>query len=120
MAKNCFAEKDYGRSYKLVNTSGADVVANEFTIIGGFGAVANEAIASAAAGGFTVGGLIHTSHLTTSADTFGTANALVYFDNSANTFGDTTGTGLYIVGQVAEVKANGVVTIALFDRATVV
>lgn len=120
MAKNCFLEKAYEKVYRLVNTSGADVVANEFAIIGGFGAVATEAVASNAAGGFAVGGVIHTSHLTTGALTFGTANALVYFDNSANTFGDTTGTGLYIVGQVAEVKANGVVTIALFDRATVV
>lgn len=120
MAKNCFLEKDYGRSYRLVNTSGGDLAANEFAIIGGFGAVANEAVASTVAGGFTVGGLIHTSHLTTGALTFGTANALVYFNNTAKTFGDTTGAGLYIVGQVAEVKANGVVTIALFDRATVV
>jgi hypothetical protein len=120
MAKNCFVEKDYGKTLRLVNTSGADVAGHEFCVLGGFGAVANEAIASTAAGGFTVGGYIHTSHLTTGALTFGTANALVYFDNTAKTFGDTTGTGLFIVGQVAEVKANGVVGIALFEKAEVV
>ena len=120
MAKNCYVDENYGKVLRLVNTSGADLVANEFTIIGGFGAVATEAIASTAAGSFNIGGRLHTSSLTTGADTFGTANALVYFNNTANTFGDTTGTGLYVVGQVAEVKASGIVGIALFERATVV
>lgn len=120
MAKNCFVERGYGKSYMLTNGTGAEVALNEFCILGRLGAVADGVVANGASGGFEVGGYIHTSHLTTGADTFGTANALVYFDNSAKTFGDTAAIGLYIVGQVAKVKTNGVVEIKLFDTAELV
>ena len=42
MAKNCFVEKEPAGYQFLRNTSGAEVVAGEFCIIGGFAAIAQE------------------------------------------------------------------------------
>ena len=55
MAKNCFVEKEPAGYQFLRNTSGAEVVAGEFCIIGGFAAIAQETIAADAWGNFLTG-----------------------------------------------------------------
>ena len=109
MAKNCFVEVETGDYARLVNSSGADVVAGEFCIIGGVAAVAQESIASGAVGNFLIGAgaKIATDGLTTGKDTFGTANQDVYFETTGKTFSDTKTIGYYKVGQLAEIKASG-------------
>jgi hypothetical protein len=109
MAKNCFVENEAGGYVRLVNTTGAEVVAGEFCILGGVSGVAQETIANGAVGNFMVGAgaKISTDSLTTSEDTFGTGNQDVYFETTGKTFSDTKTIGYYKVGQLAEVKASG-------------
>lgn len=122
MAKNCFVEKEPAGYAYLKNTSGAEVVAGEFCIIGGYNAIAQETIAANAYGGFMIGAnaLIQTDTLTTAEDTFGTANAFVYFNNTSKDFSDTATTGYYKVGQLNTVKSSGVIKFFTYDRAEVV
>ena len=122
MAKNCFVEKEPAEYVYMKNTSGADVVAGEFCIIGAFGAIAQESIASNAYGNFLIGDgtIVQTDTLTGSEDTFGTANAYVYWNNSDKSFSDTSTTGYYKVGQVNTVKASGVIEFTKFEKAEIV
>lgn len=124
MAKNCFVEMESADYVRLTNTSGADVVPGELVILGGVCAIAQSAIASNAVGNFLVdeGAIIQiaAADLKTSEDTFGTANADVYYDNSAKKFSDTKTIGYYKIGQVSEVKTNGVVRVLKDYKATIV
>ena len=122
MAKNCFVEKEPAGYALLKNTTGAEVVAGEFCIVGGFNAVAQETIAVNAYGGFMIGAnaLIQTGELTASEDTFGTANAFVYFNNTSKDFSDTAQTGYYKVGQLNTVKSGGVIEFNMYEKAEIV
>ena len=122
MAKNCFVEKEPCDYAYLKNTSGADVVAGEFCIIGAYGAIAQEAIASNAYGGFLIGdgAIVQSSELTTAEDTFGTVGQYVYWNNTSKDFSDTATTGYYKVGQLTIAKTNGVITFNKFEKAEIV
>lgn len=122
MAKNVFVEKEPCDYAYLKNTSGADVVAGEFCIIGAYGAIAQEAIASNAYGGFLIGdgAIVQSSELTTSEDTFGTVGQYVYWNNVSKDFSDTATTGYYKVGQLTIAKTNGVITFNKFEKAEIV
>ena len=122
MAKNCFVEKEPAGYVYLKNTTGAEVVAGEFCIVGGFAAIAQETIAIDAYGGFLIGAgtLVQTDTLTTAEDTFGTANAYVYFNNTSKDFSDTVTVGYYKVGQLNTVKASGVIEFNKFEKAEIV
>lgn len=122
MAKNTFVEKEPADYVYMKNTSGADVVAGEFCIIGSFGAIAQEAIASNAYGNFLIGEgtVVQSDTLTTAEDTFGTANAYVYFNNTSKDFSDTATTGYYKVGQIQEVKTGGVIRFTKYQKAEIV
>lgn len=122
MAKNCFLEKEAGNYVYLVNDTGADVVAGEFCIVGGLAAIAQESVASTARGGFQVaeGAMVQTDTLTTGEDTFGTANADVYWDNTGKKFSDTKTIGYYKVGVVSEAKAGGVIRFLKYFKAEIV
>ena len=122
MAKNCFVEKEPAGYQFLRNTSGADVVAGEFCIIGGFAAIAQETIAVNACGNFLTGSgaLVQSAKLTTSEDTFGTPGAYVYWNNTTKSFSDTAQTNYYKVGQLNTAKAAGVIAFNKFERAEIV
>lgn len=122
MAKNCFVEKEPAGYQFLRNTSGAEVVAGEFCIIGGFAAIAQETIAANAWGNFLTGSgaLVQSAKLTTSEDTFGTPGAYVYWNNTDKSFSDTVTTGYYKVGQLNTAKAAGVIAFNKFERAEIV
>jgi hypothetical protein len=113
MAKNTFVEKEPAGYVRLWNDTGAALVAGEFAIIGGIGAIAQEAIADAAYGGFVVGdGLVfQTDTLTTGEKTFATPNQDVYWDDTGKAFSDTKTVGYFKVGQLAEVIASGVIRV---------
>ena len=122
MAKNCFVEKEPAGYQFLRNTSGAEVVAGEFCIIGGFAAIAQETIAANAWGNFLTGSgaLVQSAELTASEDTFGTPGAYVYWNNTDKSFSDTVTTGYYKVGQLNTAKADGVIAFNKFERAEIV
>lgn len=122
MAKNCFVEKEPAGYQFLRNTSGAEVVAGEFCIIGGFAAIAQETIAANAWGNFLTGSgaLVQSAELTASEDTFGTPGAYVYWNNTDKSFSDTVTTGYYKVGQLNTAKAGGVIAFNKFERAEIV
>ena len=122
MAKNCFVEKEPAGYQFLRNTSGAEVVAGEFCIIGGFAAIAQETIAANAWGNFLTGSgaLVQSAELTTSEDAFGTPGAYVYWNNAAKSFSDNGITGYYKVGQLNTAKADGVIAFNKFERAEIV
>lgn len=122
MAKNCFVEKEPAGYQFLRNTTGAEVVAGEFCIIGGFAAIAQETIAANAWGNFLTGSgaLIQSAELTTAEDTFGTPGAYVYWNNTDKSFSDTVTTGYYKVGQLNTAKAGGVIAFNKFERAEIV
>lgn len=122
MAKNCFVKKEPAGYQFLRNTSGAEVVAGEFCIIGGFAAIAQETIAEDAWGNFLTGSgaLIQSAELTTSEDTFGTPGAYVYWNNTDKSFSDSVTTGYYKVGQLNTAKADGVIAFNKFERAEIV
>ena len=122
MAKNCFVEKEPAGYQFLRNTSGAEVVAGEFCIIGGFAAIAQETIAANAWGNFLTGSgaLVQSAELTNAEDTFGTPGAYVYWNNTDKSFSDKVTTGYYKVGQLNTAKASGVITFNKFERAEIV
>lgn len=122
MAKNVFVEKEPCDYAYLKNTSGADVVAGEFCVIGAYGAIAQEAIASNAVGGFLIGdgAIVQSSELTASEDTFGMVGQYVFWNNVSKDFSDTATTGYYKVGQLTIAKTNGVITFRKFEKAEIV
>lgn len=122
MAKNCFVKKEPHVYAYMRNTSGAEVVAGEFCIIGGFAAVAQETIAANAWGNFLTGSaaLIQTAELTGSEDTFGTPGQIVYWNNTDKSFSDTVTVGYYAVGQLNTAKASGVITFNKYEKAVIV
>lgn len=122
MAKNCFVEKEPAGYQFLRNTSGAEVVAGEFCIIGGFAAIAQETIAENAWGNFLTGSgaLVQSAKLNDSYDTFGTPGAYVYWDNTDKSFSDTLQVGYYKVGQLNTAKVDGVIAFNKFERAEIV
>lgn len=122
MAKNCFVEKEPAGYQFLRNTSGDEVVAGEFCIIGGFAAIAQETIAANAWGNFLTGSgaLVQSAKLTTSDDTFGTPGAYVYWNDTTKSFSDTLQVGYYKVGQLNTAKVDGVIAFNKFERAEIV
>lgn len=122
MAKNCFVEKEPAGYQFLQNTSGDEVVAGEFCIIGGFAAIAQETIAADAWGNFLTGSgaLVQSAKLSDTYNTFGTPGAYVYWDNTDKSFSDTLEVGYYKVGQLNTAKADGVIAFNKFERAEIV
>lgn len=110
-AKNCFAQKPGDNHPYLVNDTGADLDQGEFAVIAGQSVVADADIVSAAGGTFdaTDGDEIQTTDLHASQNTFGTAQAAVYWDPTSKTFSDTKAAGYYKVGYVKEIKASLVI-----------
>lgn len=122
MAKNTFIEKEPDTYVRLWNDTGAALVAGEFCLIGGIAAIAQEAIAIGAYGGFVVGeGLVfQTATLKTGEKTFATPNQDVFWDNTGKTFSDTSTAGYYKIGQLAEVIDSGVIRVIKQYKAEVV
>ena len=115
-----YIEKESVDHVVLTNDTGAALAQYELTVIGGLVCIADEAIASGATGSFHVeaGMIIQVADLVASEDTFGTANAPVYFDPSSGDFSDTATEGYYKIGIVHTVKdSNGVVKVSILREA---
>jgi len=101
----------------LYNTTGAALVADQFTVIGMKCLKATDAIADAAKGGFER--LFHkpvrVNTFVTGDSTFATANLPVYWKPTTNEFAATTATGYYLVGYSIAPIASGVLEFIVED-----
>jgi len=108
-----YVEKECSDSFCLKNTSGGNLVQGQFIVLGGKGLIASAAILANAQGGFedVDEKIFQIADFVTAEDTFGTANASVYWNPSDGKFSDTLTVGYYRVGSVYSIKASGVVRV---------
>lgn len=107
---------------RLTNNSGGALAQGDFVVLNGISGVADEAIANGAIGSFHVepGLELQTADLESGEDTFGTANADVFWNPTSGDFSDTETAGYYLVGQVKTVKTGGMVVFTKYANATLV
>lgn len=120
---NIFNSKPINDVMFLVNGTGADLALDDFTVIAPYVCVANEVIANGASGTFTVkdGFIVESADLHATENTFGTLQAIVYFDPTSKKFSDTETAGYYPVGYLTKVKdSNGVIEFEKVKYTTVV
>jgi len=103
-----YSKMPNGDGERLYNMTGADLVADEFTVMGGKALKAMEAIASTAIGSFEdlVGKVVSADDFVTGEDDFDTAEAAVYWKPATGEFSDTLIVGYYKVGYVKEPKTS--------------
>ena len=103
-----YSKMPNGDGERLYNMTGADLVANEFTVMGGKALKAMEAIASTAIGSFEdlVGKVVSADDFVTGEDAFATAEAAVYWEPTTKKFSNTATAGYYKVGYVKEPKTS--------------
>jgi len=109
-----YIEKESVDHIVLTNDTGAALAQYELTVIGGLVLVADEAIANGATGSFHVEEnlVLQVNTFVAAEDTFGTANADVFWKPTTGEFSDTSTAGYYKVGIVQEVKdSSGVVKV---------
>jgi hypothetical protein len=105
-----YVYKEDASSFRLSNTSGADIAQFEFAVLAGHCLAADEAIASAAVGGFSnlADKVINIDKYVTGEATFATANAPVYWKPTTGEFSNTSTSSYYRVGYVAVIKSGAV------------
>ena len=103
-----YSKMPNGDGEYLYNMTGANLVANEFTVMGGKALKAMEAITSAALGSFEdlVGKVVTADDFVTGEDAFATAEAAVYWKPTTGEFSDLATVGYYKVGYVKEPKTS--------------
>ena len=103
-----YSKMPNGDGERLYNMTGSDLVANEFTVMGGKALKAMEAIASTAIGSFEdlVGKVVSADDFVTGEDDFDTAEAAVYWKPATGEFSNLATVGYYKVGYVKEPKTS--------------
>ncbi len=112
-----YIEKVEAESLQLTNSTGADLVQFQFTVMAGKSLVADEAIAAGAVGGLTNanGMVLQIADYVTSEGTFATVNAPVYWNPADGKFSDTLTVGYHLVGYVKEIKSGTVTKFVAID-----
>ena len=105
---NVFIEHEDEKNPRLTNSTGADLAQFDFAVINGLPLIANDAIANGEVGSFHLndGSIMQIDADTdgeTGENTFGTANADVFWTPSG-TFSDTSTVGYVKIGTVSEIK----------------
>lgn len=102
---------------RYANTTGADLIQNQFTVIGGKCLKACEAIASGSVGGFEKlrDKIISVSTFVTGEAAFAAANLAVYWKPSTGEFSNTSTTGYYLVGYGVAAAAGGVLDVEICE-----
>jgi hypothetical protein len=111
-----YIQKEEVDHINLINDTGADLSQYELTVIGGLVVIADEAIANGARGSFHCEEnlLIQIDDFVSGEDTFGTADAAVYWKPTTGEFSDTSTSTYYKVGIVHTVKnSNSIVWVTL-------
>lgn len=106
---------------RMVNDTGADLEQYEFTVIGRYACVADEAIEAGEIGSFHVeeGILCQAEDFVAGEGTFATPNQEVFWDPVTGDFSDTETVDYFLVGQLVTVlDANGVIVFSKYQQAT--
>ena len=113
-------EDGCAKHVRLNNDSGADLEQFEFVVLQGHIYVADEAITSGEVGSFAVMEDLgfQISDFVDGEGTFGTENAVVYWDPTSGDFSDTSTATYYPVGIVKEVLSDSGTVLVLGDRVT--
>lgn len=103
-----YSKMPNGDGERLYNMTGANLVANEFTVMSGKALKAMEAIASTAIGSFEdlVGKVVSADDFVTGEDAFATAEDAVYWNPATGEFSNHATVGYYKVGYVKEPKTS--------------
>ncbi len=100
----------------LENNTGAKLTQNDFAVVGGYAAIADDDIEVGVVGSFFVeqGIVVQTSKLHAAQNNFDEIGKEVYWDQATKTFSDTKAAAYYAVGLLVEKKdAAGVI---VFDK----
>jgi len=105
--------KEPATSFRLVNTTGVALVANEFTVMRGRALRALEAISSLAEGGFAdlAGCEFEANSFRTGQATFAAADLPVYFDMTDKKFSNTATVGFWKIGFTKAAIASGILDV---------
>jgi|GEM_PF-2287542 len=105
--------KEPATSFRFKNTTGAALVANEFTVMRGRVLRAVEAIASLASGGFADlnGCKFEADSFVTSEAAFASADLAVYFNPTQKKFSNTATVGNYLVGHSDAAISGGILDV---------
>lgn len=108
-----FVKKEKANGLRLINTSGADLVQDQFTVLGGRILKACEAIASTVTGGFEdlQDKRFQVSTFVSGEATFAAGNAAVYWKPSTGEFSDTSTATYWLIGYTAAPIASGVLDV---------
>lgn len=123
-SQQCFSTGPVNNHLKIETT--AAINQGDFVISSPWCGVADQDIAANGQGTIDVTDHINiqTDDLKSGQDTFGTANAPVYFDNTAKEFSDTSTAGYFLVGYILPIggvkDSNGVIEFEKTRYATVV
>jgi len=102
---------------RYVNTTGADVIQDQFLILGGKCLRACDAIVSTAIGAFEklLGKVIQVTDFTTGEGTFAASGLVVYWNPLDGKFSNTATTGYYIIGYTLGAVASGVLRVEVIQ-----
>jgi hypothetical protein len=117
MSATVYVEKEDADHLRLFNDSGANVAQDEFCVIGGIAAVADEAVVSGAVGSFHIeeGVILQAGSVADCVSgecTFATGGQRVYWNPVSKKFSDTRKPGYLTVGTLTEILASGVIRFA--------
>jgi hypothetical protein len=112
-----YAESEPADGGRYVNTTGADLIQDQFTVMGGKALRACEAIASLATGAFEklVGHIVQCADFVTGEATFASAGLAVYWNPVDGKFSNTATTGYYLIGYTLGAIASGVLRVEVIQ-----
>ncbi len=112
-----YTEYESGNGTRLQNMSGADVIENQFVVMGGKCLKATEAIASLAVGGFEklAGKIVQADALVAGENTWATGELPVYWKPSTKEFSNNATIGYYLVGYTTKAKTGASITFNVVD-----
>lgn len=112
-----YTEYESGNGTRLQNMTGADVIENQFVVMGGKCLKATEAIAPLAVGGFEklAGKKVQADAFVANENTWATGELPVYWNPSTGEFSNNATIGYYLVGYTTEAKTGASITFNVVD-----
>ena len=112
-----YTEYESGNGTRLQNMTGADVIENQFVVMGGKCLKATEAIVPLAVGGFEklAGKKVQADAFVAGENTWATGELPVYWNPSTGKFSNNATIGYYLVGYTTEAKTGASITFNVVD-----
>jgi hypothetical protein len=108
-----YSESEEASGGRYINSTGADLIENQFVVMAGKCLRATEAIVSLAVGGFEKlrDKIIQVADFTAGEATFAAAGLAVYWNPTDGKFSNTATTGYYFIGNTLAAIASGVLRV---------